>query len=185
MEVYHRPWWSNCPWWSKISDSSPWDFNASVMASCARNPNSHLYGLDCHNYDEYDQCTNNCWWYSRKLNMAFTLTKDPCHGHWQPASVAEKDPTRVLQTIFANEWPTGQLLLENASKCAYLNAWYKNMVQGKMKWPGPHEYYPLSLPNATFAPIHTQDLGTSCINTPSLSNPAAIREPLVDNVRLM
>ncbi|KAL9040258.1 MAG: hypothetical protein Q9180_002024 [Flavoplaca navasiana] len=73
--------------------------------------------MQCSAYDAYGQCNNSYWWYSHRSQAAFSLAKTPYNGVWSKASKAEKDPTSILQTIFANGWSTGQLLLENAGRC--------------------------------------------------------------------
>ena len=92
---------------------------------CVKHPDFNNYGLDCYGYDEYGQCINSYWWYSQDSRTAFTLAKDPYNGYFQPASKLEKDPTDILQTIFANKWSTGQLLLEHAGLCVFEAALYE------------------------------------------------------------
>lgn len=110
---------ASCPFWLQnfaTGDPNPYEYDP---ANCPGINFTHFnyYDLDCYAYDEYSQCNNSYWWYSRDSRTAFTLAKDPYYGNFESASKAEKDPTSILHTIFTNRWSTGQLLLENAGLC--------------------------------------------------------------------
>lgn len=99
---------------------------------------SFNYGdMQCSAYDAYGQCEGSYWWYSDRTGAAFSLAKTPYHGVWSKASKEEKDPTSILQTIFANEWSTGQLLLENAGRCVVESAVYELQKEAG----GPKDFF--------------------------------------------
>ena len=129
-----------CPEWTQYNESalqsvqeydgvddSLYDGRYLSRAECVKQPHFNYYGLDCYDYDVNGQCNNSYWWYSQQFNAAFTLAKDPYNGYWQHASKAEKDPTSILQAIFANKWSTGQLLLEKAGVCTVDAAVYASI----------------------------------------------------------
>ena len=75
--------------------------------------------LGCTGYDSYSQCLDSYWWYGNQTRSAYTLSKDPYYDNFTSATHNEKDPTTLMQAIFANTWSTGQLLLENAGTCVF------------------------------------------------------------------
>lgn len=78
--------------------------------------------LGCVEYDSHWQCKDSYWWYGKKSNSAYTLSKDPYNGYFHLGSHNEKDPTQLMTTIFEQNWSSGELLLENAGLCVLQSA---------------------------------------------------------------
>ncbi|KAL8687666.1 MAG: hypothetical protein Q9218_006227 [Villophora microphyllina] len=134
-----------CPFWLFLDGSIRNASFAGYKEECPTNPKFNLYDLQCHGYDEYGQCINSYWWYSQRQETAYTLSKDPYRGYQQPPSKSERDPTTILQTIFANKWSTGQLLLENAGLCAVEALWYRYGSQASL-----YLFNHVQIPNSSF-----------------------------------
>ena len=117
-----------CPPWTKpgayLTADYIWDWSFTDIDAtpCTTFPDFNFYDLDCHEYDQYNQCKDSYWWYSSEVDIAFTLAKDPYYGISQQSSQKEKDPSSILHSIFDNSWSTGRLLLENAGFCVLIAA---------------------------------------------------------------
>ncbi|KAL9018218.1 MAG: hypothetical protein Q9185_004491 [Variospora sp. 1 TL-2023] len=110
-----------CPGWINIEGGG----RSDEPRACPQFSNFNYGDMQCSAYDAHGQCEKSYWWYSNRTGAAFSLAKTPYYGVWSKASKEEKDPTAILQTIFANGWSTGQLLLENAGRCVVERAVYE------------------------------------------------------------
>lgn len=78
--------------------------------------------LGCVEYDSHWQCKDSYWWYGKKSNSAYTLSKDPYNGYFHSGIHNEKNPNQLMATIFEQNWSSGELLLENAGLCVLQSA---------------------------------------------------------------
>ncbi|KAL8804077.1 MAG: hypothetical protein Q9182_002790 [Xanthomendoza sp. 2 TL-2023] len=67
--------------------------------------------IGCSGLDEYGQCNDYYWWFSKEQQSMYTLTHD---------GKTEEKAIGFIQKIFGDQWSTGRLLFEKYTSCRWL-----------------------------------------------------------------